>query len=173
MVVPRPKTTFRLLYITLDQIIKLTSDNRCLTRRILYSLGPRFGTVASGVTVHCSLFTVHCSDPLNSLSLLISLWGIFRSLWGYITMGLYHYGESSDHYGFISLISLWGIFPIVISNTSHKYISLWRVFISFPPHPSRPALSLSCLEWELLLHRSELISPSRALHVCNIAALLQ
>ena len=32
MIVPRPKTTFRLLYITLDQTIKLTSDDRCLTR---------------------------------------------------------------------------------------------------------------------------------------------
>ena len=38
MIVLRPKTTFSILYITLDQTIKLTSDDRCLTRRILYSL---------------------------------------------------------------------------------------------------------------------------------------
>ena len=93
----RPVTLLRIDDIADRQDMKLTSGDRCLIRRMLYSLSWNCDFRSD-----CSLFTtVHCSLV------------IFRSLWGYITLG--HYGD----------------------------ISLWRVFgegfVSSPPHPSRPS----------------------------------
>ena len=107
----------------------------------------------------------------------------FTDHWSLITLDyygdhLYHYGESLDHYeNILSDIKIPQSDRRRKSLDHYGNISLWRVFISLPPHPSRPALverefsqavlvsylSLSCLEWEvpreLLLHRSQLIPP--------------